>query len=687
MKKLILLSFIFCMFPLDAFAGKLVEGVLMVDGAPFYPLGSWNHSDTTPEDVARLGMNTNFQGAPEAEKDLETFRNDMRRCNELGIQVIPYLFYGGARFEPWTPEALDTIAKLKNEPNLLSWYVGDDISMAHLPGIRKTVTHLRKETPDIPIGADYIEGLSPEAQDTFRNFIDVRCQYYYPIPHDPFADYLTFFDDQRSAFGDPLWTWVQCFMWGFTGSFLDLGDIGPSPLPDPEQVRLMSYAAINRGVRGILFFSHHSLSRLPEIAGEVALTCREISLFNDHFAAGTPTLSLKTSHEYVNAAAYSYNHSVVVSMALLKPHYHQYVDEGIVENLTVDCPWTADTLPTALLVSTPDVIKCGVETTPEKDTIRITIPRLELAGFLLLSSDPAEQDALSAAVQEIPGKLKQLILPAAIAQTRKVNGVVWQLGIDNLNNPSTNVRRSTVAGEQCADALIEGRYTDAFIAWRTTMRSCRTVLREAMESAEQRRDSIPAKYRQYLASPYGLHNIRGLGEAPPLNDPWQFIRKWKITGPFPLDWSEENEPYTPAGFERTYPPETDSQPNARFDTLDGPDTWRNAESGVSGLLDPSEYFRTVENVVCYTRATIIAPSEIDAKLSIGSNDGARVWVNGELVYSKHLGRTGAPHDDEIKVRMKKGANPVLIKSENMGRSWKLYFSIYDPDRIFSLTTD
>ena len=670
-----------------ASAGSLEDGVFTVDGRPFYPLGSWNHPDTTPADIERLGMNTSFLLVPETEEGVEQFGLYMRRCNDLGIQVIPYVFYGGARVEPWSQEALSTVSKLAGEPNLLAWYIGDDVTKVHLPGIEHTARHLRRLTPGIPTVADYIEEESPEARRVFTESVDIRSQYYYPIPHDPYADYLEFFDDQRDFVGDPLWTWVQCFMWGFTGSFFDIGDIGPSPMPDPEQIRLLSFAAINRAVRGLMFFPHHSLSRMPEMSGEVALLCREVRLFDGHLAAGTPVFDLAASHEHVNATAHRYENSTVISAAILKPDYHRYVDEGIVENLQIDCPWPGGECPKALLVATPDVVECGVEPAPEDGFLRITIPRLELAGFVLLSSDPKEWDLLRSGVEGIPHSLRKLMLPAAVAQTRKVNGVLWQLGIDNLNDPSNNVRVAVQAGERCSDAIVEGRYEDAFRAWREALRSCRSVVGETMEFADSLREAIPAKQRAYLGSPYGLHRIRGLGDVPPADDPWRFNRKWMIAGPFPLEADLDDEQKMPPGFERVYPPETNTRQDARFDTLDGPSIWRFAESGVSGLLDLSQWFETTGNVVSYARCTVIAPREMDATLSIGSNDGARVWVNGTLAYSKHIPRTGLPHDDNIPVHLNEGVNPILVKVENFGRSWRLFLSIHDPEDLFSFALD
>ncbi len=668
-----------------ASAGEIRDGVLLVDGKPFYPLGSWNFSSTTPEDIARLGMNTSFQGGPSTDEAVEQFRGFMRRCDELGIQVVPYLSYGGAGVTPWAPDAVRSIAKLASEPNLLTWYVGDDITMRHLEGIEQTVSILREHTPDIPTVADYIADETPEARTTFTQYIDIRCQYNYPIPDDSYDDYLAFFDKQRAFVGDPLWTWVQNFMWGRTGRFLQVGAEGPGPIPDPEQVRLLAFAAVNRGVRGLLFFAHHELHRLPELAGEVGLTCREVRLVSDHLAAGTPTFNLFCSDPDLNATAFSYEGSTVISAALFRPFYNNYVDEGVIENVTITCPWDGNAPARAMLIATPDIVECSVSPGKETGTIDVTVPRLELAGFILVNPSADVEQALRAGVAAIPGQLNELMLPAAVAQTRKVCGVVWQLGLDNLYQSDSAVMDTMRAQERCAAATVHGDPLAAFQAWREVMRDCRGLLATVMQFAEDRREAIPANLQGYLISPYGLHNIPGLGDAPAKDDPWQYNRSWLVTGPFALEANPEDERAMPPGFERVYPPETEQDPEPVFDTLDGPAPWRPADGDIAGLLDLRTLFATTDNVVAYAKCNLIAPKDGEAKLSIGSNDGARMWVNGSLVYSEHVPRSGSKHDAEVTVPVHEGANAILVKVENLGGGWNLYLSVHDPDRAYSFS--
>ena len=669
-----------------AYAGELANGVLTADGRPFYPLGSW--MGDPPEHVAQLGMNAVFVQAPSSEGAAEAFRPRMRRFAELGIQVIPYISYGGSGAEPWPPDAVRAAAGIADEPNLLVWYVGDDIMPAHLPGIRQTVSILREQTPFIPTVADYIAEETPEARTTFTEYVDIRCQYNYPIFSDPLPDYLNWFEQQRRFVGDPLWTWIQCFQWGNQVRPLDMGKgNGAGPVPEPEQVRLMSYVAINRGVRGLLFFSHDELIRLPELAGEVALVCREVRLFEDLLAAGRPTYDLATSDPVVRATSFEYDGSLTVAAVVLKPFYHRWVDEGVMRNVTIRVPWSGRDLPEALLLDAPDVVQCPVSRV-SADTVGVTLPSLELAGLVLVSADQERIAALRAGAARMGEDLRRVMVTAAASQTRKIAGLAWQAGWENHTERTPHIPAAARMVDSCANAVVDGRYADAVRHWRGALRTSRCVSDSLMRFVEARRDMIPPQLQRYMATPYTIRYVRNFQEIPSPDDPWRIITEFDITGPFPLEWdgtwfTRESDgrllPTLPTGFDRPYPPE--SQASGPYPTLDGAAGWSHVYADASGLLDFVPHFRTIDNVVCYARTTITAPREMDAVIGLGSNDGAKMWVNGAEVFNRNDGRDARPRQDEIPVHLRAGRNEILVKVSNLGgRGWKLMLCAHDPER-------
>lgn len=64
-----------------------------------------------------------------------------------------------------------------------------------------------------------------------------------------------------------------------------------------------------------------------------------------------------------------------------------------------------------------------------------------------------------------------------------------------------------------------------------------------------------------------------------------------------------------------------------------------------------------------------SPEERDAWLGIGSDDGLRIWLNGEPVNDKWVARTSRLDDDVVPLRLKKGPNQILIKIQNVKGLW------------------
>ena len=64
-----------------------------------------------------------------------------------------------------------------------------------------------------------------------------------------------------------------------------------------------------------------------------------------------------------------------------------------------------------------------------------------------------------------------------------------------------------------------------------------------------------------------------------------------------------------------------------------------------------------------------SPDDVDAWMGIGSDDGLRIWLNGEPVNDKWVARTSRLDDDVVPLRLKKGKNQILIKIQNVKGLW------------------
>jgi pimeloyl-ACP methyl ester carboxylesterase len=96
--------------------------------------------------------------------------------------------------------------------------------------------------------------------------------------------------------------------------------------------------------------------------------------------------------------------------------------------------------------------------------------------------------------------------------------------------------------------------------------------------------------------------------------------------------------------------------------------WREARSEADGIdfiaeLGPSEYS------VAYAYREVASPAAAEAILKIGSDDGVKVWINGNLVLANHVRRALLPDEDAVLVALAKGRNKILVKVSQAAGAW------------------
>ena len=119
--------------------------------------------------------------------------------------------------------------------------------------------------------------------------------------------------------------------------------------------------------------------------------------------------------------------------------------------------------------------------------------------------------------------------------------------------------------------------------------------------------------------------------------------------------------------------DTDSLDFANFSpkvTVDNIDyEWAVLESE-HGIVDLTQLSALNNDLnIAYLWAQIDMPEEKTVTLGIGSDDGVKVWLNGELVHENWLYREVAPDDDRVPVTFRKGKNQLVLKVQNGLGAW------------------
>lgn len=98
-------------------------------------------------------------------------------------------------------------------------------------------------------------------------------------------------------------------------------------------------------------------------------------------------------------------------------------------------------------------------------------------------------------------------------------------------------------------------------------------------------------------------------------------------------------------------------------------TWRPAGAGRRGYVDLAAALGPAEWAVAFGYTEFKSAASGPAVLRVGSDDGIRVWVNGEQVHSREVGRAYKPGDDAVEVSLRPGVNRLLVKVDNYHGAW------------------
>ncbi len=184
-----------------------------------------------------------------------------------------------------------------------------------------------------------------------------------------------------------------------------------------------------------------------------------------------------------------------------------------------------------------------------------------------------------------------------------------------------------------------------------------------------------------LAAPHpNLHfnyHLETLAESPVAD-----FGSWYHLGPFKA--KDHN-----AAFSTVYPPESGVDLEQTFE---GGLQWKEHTGWEDGTAHND--LLSGENSANFLYRIINSPRPQPVHLSLGSDDGIQVWVNGRKVLNKNVGRNDAKADQEkITIQLAQGKNELLMKISNGGGKTGYYFKAThgkEPDdvrNILNLASD
>lgn len=149
----------------------------------------------------------------------------------------------------------------------------------------------------------------------------------------------------------------------------------------------------------------------------------------------------------------------------------------------------------------------------------------------------------------------------------------------------------------------------------------------------------------------------------PNEQPLPMLGAWHHVGPFP----DEN---FDKAFDQAFGPEKVASIDLAKTYQNGKLRWTEQPDWVDGVVHNT---LTGENSANYLLRIIDSPIARKVSLSLGSDDGIKVWVNRKEVLKNKVGRGAAADQEKVEIALKKGRNELLLKIVNGAGPSGFYF--------------
>lgn len=158
-----------------------------------------------------------------------------------------------------------------------------------------------------------------------------------------------------------------------------------------------------------------------------------------------------------------------------------------------------------------------------------------------------------------------------------------------------------------------------------------------------------------------------------------YITAWQVAGPY----RQEEKDYS-ALFDIAFPPE-DPAPTEDVSWISLPEASSVQHPGIVDLL------KSIGGTQCvaYLRTAVQSPAQQEAILELGTDDGVKAWLNGNLVHAHNVARPLGIGSDKVPVTLQPGWNTLLLKitQNNLGWEFTARFTRPDGSRLPELQID
>jgi CubicO group peptidase (beta-lactamase class C family) len=172
----------------------------------------------------------------------------------------------------------------------------------------------------------------------------------------------------------------------------------------------------------------------------------------------------------------------------------------------------------------------------------------------------------------------------------------------------------------------------------------------------------------------GTVGVKGYGKAQyNASQVGKFMQTWLVAGPFPVSADSLNP--DAALQEKVFKTDmisvvkvSSTNPIAPASLGKKEVQWRQVSLG-EDIVDLDSFYNRKDFVYAYALAEITAAAPTSVILSVGSDDGIKVWHNGKLVHDNWIPRAVQKDNDLVPLKLVKGSNQLLLKVQDINGGW------------------
>ena len=110
--------------------------------------------------------------------------------------------------------------------------------------------------------------------------------------------------------------------------------------------------------------------------------------------------------------------------------------------------------------------------------------------------------------------------------------------------------------------------------------------------------------------------------------------------------------------------------------------WKAIRPDAKGYFDLAAFHGdSGKNSASYMMTILDSPTEQDAEILLGPDDGAKIFLNAKEVFKTEETRAAAPGQHKVAIKLKKGPNAIMLKVANGDNPHGFYFTLLSKDEL------